>query len=120
MRLGSFLRWHLGPQVRAYSKQFGRYIGAQGVTDEAKVFHSFRHTFTDALNSWRRRKIVSRALVGDAQGGVHRTLALRRIWPRVISHRLAEAIASVAYTGLDLSHLMKDREPEGPPQQGQE
>jgi len=35
-------------------------------------------------------------------------------------HRLAEAIASVAYHGLDLSHLMKDREPEGRQQQGQE
>ena len=39
---------------------------------------------------------------------------------RAFRHRLAEAIASVAYTGLDLSHLMKDREPEGRQQQGQE
>ena len=33
----------------AFSKWFGRHIGSQGVTDPAKVFHSFRHFFTDAL-----------------------------------------------------------------------
>jgi integrase len=30
--------------VKAYSKWFGRYLRAQGVSDTTKVFHSFRHT----------------------------------------------------------------------------
>ena len=55
----------------AYSKWFGRYIGGHGVTDEAKVFHSFRHNFTDALQFAAVNEDVSRALVGHTQGGVH-------------------------------------------------
>ena len=35
--------------ARGFSKWFGRYIGEHGVTDARKVFHSFRHNFTDAL-----------------------------------------------------------------------
>jgi hypothetical protein len=29
--------------VKAWSKWFGRYIRELGITDRAKVFHSFRH-----------------------------------------------------------------------------
>ena len=28
---------------------FGRYLGVYGITDSRKVFHSFRHSFVDAL-----------------------------------------------------------------------
>ena len=34
--------------VPAFSQWFGRYLRASGVTDTAKVFHSFRHTAKDA------------------------------------------------------------------------
>ena len=90
--------------ARAYSKWFGRYIGSQGVTDTAKVFHSFRHNFTDALRIADVADGVSRALVGHTQGGVHGRYGAKEMAAR-FRHRLSEAIARVAYGGLDLSHL---------------
>ena len=81
--------------ARAYSKWFGRYIGAQGVTDTAKVFHSFRHGFTDALRVAGVGEDVSRALVGHTQGGVLGRYGAKEMAARY-RHRLAEAIASVA------------------------
>jgi integrase len=90
--------------ARAFSKWFGRYIGAQGVTDETKVFHSFRHNFTDALRIAGVADAVARALVGHSQSGVHGRYGAKDMAARY-RHRLAEAVASVAYAGLDLSHL---------------
>jgi hypothetical protein len=98
--------------ARAFSKWFGRYIGAHGVTDEAKVFHSFRHNFTDALRLAAVSEDVSRALVGHTQSGVHGRYGAKRMAERY-RHRLAEAIASVTYRGLDLSHLTKERPTQG-------
>ena len=90
--------------ARAFSKWFGRYVGAQGVTDPAKVFHSFRHNFTDALRVADIAEGVGHALVGHTQGGVHGRYGAKDMAARY-RHRLAEAIANVAYTGVDLSHL---------------
>ncbi|MGO9400356.1 MAG: tyrosine-type recombinase/integrase [Xanthobacteraceae bacterium] len=98
--------------ARAFSKWFGRYVGAQGVTDTAKVFHSFRHNFTDALRVADVAEGVSRALVGHAQGGVHGRYGAKDMAARY-RHRLAEAIARVAYTGLDLSSLSCHRTSRG-------
>lgn len=98
--------------ARAFSKWFGRYVGAQGVTDTAKVFHSFRHNFTDALRVADVAEGVSRALVGHTQGGVHGRYGAKDMAARY-RHRLAEAIANVAYTGLDLSSLSYHRTPTG-------
>lgn len=94
--------------VSAFSKWFGRYIGAHGVTDPNKVFHSFRHNFTDALRLAAVTGDVSRALLGHAQEGVHGRYGAKKIAARY-RHRLAEAIASVAYTGLDLSNVAYER-----------
>ena len=96
----------------AFSKWFGRYIGAHGVTDPAKVFHSFRHNFTDALRIAAVSDDVSRALVGHSQEGVHGRYGAKKMAARY-RHRLAEAIASVAYTGLDLSNLSYHRTSRG-------
>ncbi len=98
--------------ARAFSKWFGRYVGAQGVTDTAKVFHSFRHNFTDALRVADVADGVSRALVGHTQGGVHGRYGAKDMAARY-RHRLAEAVASVTYSGLDLSHLTSHRTPQG-------
>lgn len=96
----------------AFSKWFGRYVGAHGVTDPAKVFHSFRHNFTDALRIAAVSDDVSRALVGHSQEGVHGRYGAKKMAARY-RHRLAEAIASVAYTGLDLSNLFYHRTSRG-------
>jgi integrase len=88
----------------AFSKWFGRYIGEHGVTDSAKVFHSFRHNFTDALRVANVSEEVSRALVGHSHGGVHGRYGAKEMAAR-FRHRLSEAVASVTYNGLDLSRL---------------
>jgi integrase len=96
----------------AFSKWFGRYIGEHGVTDTAKVFHSFRHNFADALRAAGVGEDVSRALVGHTQGGVHGRYGAKDMAAR-FRHRLAEAVASVTYNGLDLSHLTNRRTAQG-------
>ena len=57
--------------ARAWSKWFGRYIGAHGITEETKVFHSFRHTFIDALRAAGSSEELNSALVGHSDGTVH-------------------------------------------------
>jgi integrase len=53
--------------IGAYSKWFGRYLRAQGVSDTAKVFHSFRHSATDALRRGKVDHELREALLGHAQ-----------------------------------------------------
>jgi hypothetical protein len=53
--------------VKAYSKWFGRYLRRQGVPDTAKVFHSFRHGFKDALRQGKVNQEIHDALTGHAQ-----------------------------------------------------
>ena len=92
----------------AFSKWFGRYVGAHGITDTSKVFHSFRHSFVDALRLAGVPSEIIIALVGHTDttmtgryGAKDKAIRFR--------HRLAEAIASMTYTGLDLSHLTSHR-----------
>jgi integrase len=92
----------------AYSKWFGRYIGAHGVTDTAKVFHSFRHSFIDALRVANVGDEIKHALLGWSGGGIPAKYGAKDKAAR-FRHRLAESVASVTYTGLDLSHLIKQR-----------
>ena len=92
--------------VAAWSKWFGRYLRAQGVTDTAKVFHSFRHGFKDALRQGKVNQEIHDALTGHAQastvsGGYGAKEMLTRFGVRV----LKEAVAKVAYRGLDLSRV---------------
>src|SRR6478609_2484923 len=46
---------------------FGQYLRARGVTDTAKVFHSFRHGFKDALRLGRVNQEIHDARTGHAQ-----------------------------------------------------
>jgi integrase len=92
--------------VKAYSKWFGRYLRAQGVSDTAKVFHSFRHGFKDALRQGKVNQEIHDALTGHAQastvsGGYGAKEMLARFGVKV----LKSAVAKVAYRGLDLSRV---------------
>jgi integrase len=92
--------------VKAYSKWFGRYLRAQGVTDSGKVFHSFRHGFKDALRRGSVNQEIHDALTGHAQastvsGGYGAKEMLARFGVSV----LRSAVAKVAYPGLDLSRV---------------
>ena len=90
--------------VKAWSKWFGRYLRTQGVTDTAKVFHSFRHGFKDALRRGEVNQELHDALTGHAQnstvsGGYGAKEMLARFGVKVPKN----AVARVAYPGLDLS-----------------
>ena len=90
----------------AFSKWFGRYIGTQGITDSSKVFHSFRHSFVDALRLASVPTEIIIALVGHTDTTMTGRYGAKDKATR-FRHRLAEAIASMTYTGLDLSHLTR-------------
>src|SRR6476660_9825347 len=53
------------------AKWFGRYIGAHGITDSSKVFHSFRHSFVDALRLGGVNGEINMALLGHTDPSVH-------------------------------------------------
>jgi integrase len=96
----------------AFSKWFGRYLGAHGITESSKVFHSFRHSFVDASRLAGVPGEINIALLGHTDPSVHDKYGAKDKAVR-FRHRLAEAVASVAYTGLDLSSLSYHRTPRG-------
>lgn len=96
----------------AFSKWFGRYIGDHKITDPTKVFHSFRHSFVDALRLAGVGEEIKLALLGHTDPSVHGKYGAKDKAIR-FRQRLAEAVASVAYTGLDLSHLAGPRSTHG-------
>jgi hypothetical protein len=89
-----------------FSKWFGRYIGAHGVTDPAKVFHSFRHAFTDALRLANVNDEIRNALLGWSGVGMAARYGAKDKAAR-LRHRLTEAVAGVTYEGLDLSGVSR-------------
>lgn len=89
----------------AFSKFFGRFLGKLGITDEKLVFHSFRHTFSDAMRGARIDSPLAKALIGHADGTV--TGIYGNGYPMA---NLAEAMAKIRYEGLDLAHLQPEAE----------
>ena len=79
----------------AFSKWFGRYIGAHGITDSSKVFHSFRHSFVDGLRLGGVNGEINMALLGHTDPSVHDKYGAKDKAIR-FQHRLAEAVASVS------------------------
>jgi hypothetical protein len=76
------------------------------VSDTAKVFHSFRHGFKDALRQGKVNQEIHDALTGHAQastvsGGYGAKEMLARFGVKV----LRAAVAKVAYRGVDLSRV---------------
>lgn len=92
----------------AFSKWFGRYIGAHGVTDSAKVFHSFRHTCTDALRLANINEEIRNALLGWSGGGMGARYGAKDTAAR-FREKLNEAMAKVTYQGLELSQVKWQR-----------
>jgi integrase len=83
-----------------FSKYFARFLDSVGITHKRKSFHSFRHTFRDALRETDIPLERVCALSGWSIGGTHEAYG--------IGHRagtLAKEMAKVSFSGLDLSHL---------------
>jgi integrase len=98
--------------VRAWSKWFNRHLGDQGVTDTSKVFHSFRHTFSDALRATGISTEGLRAILGWS-GGVDDAGTATRYGAKEKFRRfgrvLIEAVEKVTYPSLDLSKVQWKR-----------
>jgi integrase len=83
-----------------YQKWFGRYLDKTGARAPKTSFHSFRHSFTDAL---RRAGAIGEAmdgLCGWARGNMRERYGSG---PWIMM--LADVMQRVEYSGLDLSHL---------------
>ncbi|WP_441280274.1 tyrosine-type recombinase/integrase [Bradyrhizobium sp. 63_E2_N1_3] len=92
--------------VPAWSQWFGRYLRAAGVTDKAKVFHSFRHTVKDALRRGRADSEIREALIGHAQASsVSWGYGANAMLSRFGAAGLSDAINCISYPGLDLSRV---------------
>jgi hypothetical protein len=74
--------------------------------------HSFRQSFIDASRLAGVPGEINIALVGHTDPSVNGKYGAKDKAVR-FRHRLAEAIASVTYAGLDLSHLTSRRATQG-------
>jgi integrase len=93
--------------VALWSKWFGRFIRDHGI--RKPVFHSFRHSFKDALRIAGESEDINDALTGQSGGGVGRRYGAKEMVRRFGLKRLAEAVAKVSYPGLGLSHCRWSR-----------
>ncbi len=91
----------------SYSTWFGKYLDSLGITDESRVFHSFRHCFVELckVNVLTIPAEVREATVGHLSAKMIEMvygLALYPLAPQVSAMKL------VKYPGLELAHLMPD------------
>src|SRR5262245_61340394 len=89
-----------------HERRGGRHIRDLGITDTAKVFHSFRHNFKDALRAAGIGQEIHDALTGHStRGEVSREYGAKDMTKRFGWETLASAVAKVAYPGVDLSGI---------------
>ncbi|WP_144440001.1 DUF6538 domain-containing protein [Methylobacterium sp. AMS5] len=84
-----------------FSKWFSRFLAAAEVKRDRNAFHSFRHTFRDAMREASVPPDVVTALGGWVRGGMEEHYGSGRITAPV----LQEQMRRIRYDGLDLSHL---------------
>lgn len=90
----------------AWSKWFGRYIRSIGIANPDRVFHSFRHTFKDALRRQGVGEDVNDALTGHSGvRSVGRGYGAKEMVRRFGLPVLTDAVSKASYPGLDLSSL---------------
>jgi integrase len=76
----------------------------QGVKDTAKVFHSFRHSVTDALRRGKVDHELREALVGHSLGSKV-DYGAKQMLSRWGAAALKDAVSQISYPGLDLSRV---------------
>ena len=82
-----------GGHAEGWSKWFGRYIRTIGITNKARVFHSFRHSFKDALRAAGVGEDVNDAITGHSGGGVGRSYGAKDIVRRFGLRQLSDAVS---------------------------
>src|SRR5262249_44616757 len=102
-----------GGALKAWTKWFGRYLRSVGITDRRKVFHSFRHSFKDALRAADVSEDLNDALLGQKNSSVGRSYGAKQksgakdIVRRFSIERLKAAVYAVTYKGLKLPRGLK-------------
>jgi len=91
----------------AWTKWFGRHLRRIGIEDTAKVFHSLRHNFIDAMRAASVDEELREALAGHGwwRTTTNRGYGAKDMVRRFTAKALVTAIERVAYPGLDLAHL---------------
>ena len=85
------------------SRWFGRFSDEHVVNDRKKVFHSFRHNFTDAL----KQKGVQEVTIAELVGHENPSITTGRYGKRLQPGPLLEALQKLDY-GLDLAKLKRN------------
>lgn len=92
-----------GQRSDSSSKHFARYLRSIGITDDRKVYHSFRHTVATALRTAGVSPDVAHRLLGHALGDgehssyLHADIPLKTLYDKGISR--------LCYESIDLSFL---------------
>jgi len=89
-----------GTYSSTFSKRFRHFLDNLGIKHKKISFHSFRHSFEDACRDSGIAQEVTDALQGHAQKGM-----AGRYGNGFSLEVLSEAMWSIRYRGLDLSHL---------------
>ncbi|SMC95909.1 Phage integrase family protein [Fulvimarina manganoxydans] len=87
-----------------FSKFFARFLDHVGITHSKKVFHSFRHTYRDALREAEISPERVRALAGWTSGRTEEAYG-----SGLRPSTLRTEIERISYPDLDLSHLKANR-----------
>lgn len=98
-------------RTASFSTWWGRYLGSIGITDERKVFHSFRHTVKRQLRNARVDTALMNALQGHAVTDVAGLYGRDEEGLGFALPVLAEVMAQLTYPDLDLSHLVASDAP---------
>jgi len=100
-----FPNWHKGKDgtySSVFSKSFnGQFLPKVGIKTPKLVFHSFRHTFIDAMREAGIEDGVQKAIVGHSDQS---TTAIYGAGQPIL--RLAGAIDKICYAGLTLTNLL--------------
>ncbi|WP_434404598.1 DUF6538 domain-containing protein [Sphingobium sp. DN12] len=87
------------------SRWFSRFLTTCGASSRGVCFHSFRHTFRDALREAKVEREVALRLGGWAESGGSATVVGDGYGSGFSPSRLEGAISAINFAGLDLSYL---------------
>lgn len=87
----------------SFSKWFSRYLDNMEIKDKRLCFHSFRHTFRDALAAQNTPLHITRAICGWKGGGMEEVYG-----SPARAETLYGYLSKISYPNVDLSHLIKN------------